>query len=244
MRRKEFLKKGLSGLGMAAIVPLVAACSKTTDVAADSTVNTTGSTNGNSASNCSITPTETEGPFPTHNPTNWIRKDIRSDRAGVVMDVNITIKNKNTNCAALADAMVDIWHCDADGSYSEYGGSGMQASNYTAVSFLRGRQTTDANGLAAFKTIFPGWYNGRAVHIHVHIFDKSGRSLLITQIAFSPTVCDAVFTNATSIYKNGKSKTSNAQDNVFSDGVTNELASVSGSVKDGYVLNHTIVVNG
>ncbi len=243
MRRKEFLRKGLSGLGMAAIAPLVA-CNKAADVSADSTVNTTGSTNGNSASNCNITPTETEGPFPTHSPTKWIRKDIRSDRAGVVMDVNIVIKNKNTNCSALADAMVDIWHCDADGSYSEYGGSGMQASNYSAVSFLRGRQTTDANGLAAFTTIFPGWYNGRAVHIHVHIFDKSGRSLLITQIAFSPIVCDAVFTTATTIYKNGKSTTSNTQDNVFSDGVSNELANVSGSVKDGYVLNHTIVVNG
>ena len=244
MQRNEFLTKGLSGLGMFAIVPLMSACSKTTDVTADSTVSTTGSTNGSSASNCSTTPSETEGPFPTHSPTSWVRKDIRSDRAGVVMNANITIKNKNTSCAALAGAMVDIWHCDADGSYSEYGGGGMQATNYTAVSFLRGRQTTDANGLAAFTTIFPGWYNGRAVHIHVHIYDKNGKSLLVTQIAFSPTVCDAVFTTATTIYKNGKSTTSNERDNVFSDGYATELASVSGSVKDGYVLDHTIVVNG
>ncbi len=244
MQRKEFLRRGLLGLGMFAIVPLVSACSKTTDIVADSTVSTTGSTNGSSASNCSVTPSETIGPFSTKNPTNWVRKDIRSDRSGVVMAANITIKNKNTSCAALAGAMVDIWHCDADGNYSEYGGSGMQATNYTAVSFLRGRQTTDANGLAAFTTIFPGWYNGRAVHIHVHIYDKSGKSLLVTQIAFSPAVCDAVFTTATTIYKNGKSTTTNERDNVFSDGFATELASVSGSVKDGYVLDHTIVVNG
>jgi protocatechuate 3,4-dioxygenase beta subunit len=244
MKRNEFLKKGLSGLGLFAIVPLVAACSKTTDVVADTTTSGIGSTNGSSASNCSITPTETEGPFPTHSPTAWVRKDIRSDRAGVVMATNITIKSHHTGCTALAGAIVDIWHCDAAGSYSEYGGGGMQATNYTAVSFLRGRQTTDANGLATFTTIFPGWYNGRAVHIHVHVYDKSGKSLLVTQIAFPANVCDAVFATATTMYKNGKSTTSNAQDNVFSDGVTTELASVSGSVKDGYVLDHTIVVNG
>jgi protocatechuate 3,4-dioxygenase beta subunit len=246
MQRKEFLRKGLSSLGMFAIVPLVAAaaCSTTTEVTADTTTSGTGSTNGSSASNCSTTPTETEGPFPTHTPASWVRKDITSGKMGVTMATNITIKNKNASCAALAGAIVDIWHCDADGNYSEYGGSGMQATNYTTVSFLRGRQTTDANGLAAFTTIFPGWYNGRAVHIHVHIYDKTGKSLLVTQIAFPANVCDALYTSATTIYKNGKSTTTNEKDNVFSDGFTTELATVSGSVKDGYVLDHTIVVNG
>jgi protocatechuate 3,4-dioxygenase beta subunit len=237
MQRKEFLQKGLSSLGFIAVTPLMSACLKTIDS------NTPASTNGNSAANCTVTPSETIGPFPTKNPTSWVRKDITSGRAGTPLAVNITIKNKNNNCTALEGALVDIWHCDADGNYSEYGGSGMQSTNYTAVSFLRGRQTTNANGLVAFATIFPGWYSGRAVHIHVHIYDKNGKSLLVTQIAFPVTVCDAVFTTATTIYKKGKADTTNEKDNVFSDGFANEMASVTGTVAAGYVLDHTIVVN-
>ncbi len=159
------------------------------------------------------------------------------------MTANLTIKNKNTSCGNLQGVIVDIWHCDADGNYSEYGGTGMQSTNYTAVSFLRGRQTTDTNGKVSFGTIFPGWYNGRAVHIHVHIYDANGKSLLVTQIAFPPAICDTVFTTATSFYKKGKADTTNERDNVFSDGFTTELGGLTGSVTDGYVLSHTIVVN-
>ena len=119
----------------------------------------------------------------------------------------------------------------------------MQSANFSNVHFLRGRQTTDADGLVKFTSIFPGWYSGRATHIHVHVYDSSGKSLLVTQIAFSESVCDHVFTNATNFYKNGTQDTSNERDNVFSDGYENELASISGSISDGYTLEHTIVVN-
>jgi len=237
MLRNEFLRKSL---GMIVLAPLVMSCAK--DPVGETTT-ADGSTNGNSASNCSVTAAETEGPFPTKSPGGLISNDIRSDRGGVVLVANITIKNKNSNCAAIAGAIVDIWHCDADGNYSEYGGTGMQATNYGSVHFLRGRQTTDANGLVSFTTIFPGWYSGRAVHIHVHIYDASGKSLLVTQIAFPAAVCDTVFTTATALYKRGKADTSNDRDNVFGDGYANELASLSGSVAGGYHLNHTIVVN-
>ncbi len=98
--------------------------------------------------------------------------------------LKITINNKNNSCAALAGAIVDNWHCDADGNYSEYGGSGMQSINYTSVHFLRGRQTTDASGVVTFNTIFPGWYGGRAPHIHVHVYSPDGASLMITQLPF------------------------------------------------------------
>ena len=60
----------------------------------------------------------------------------------------------------------------------------MQSTNYTNVHFLRGRQTTDANGQVTFTSIFPGWYNGRATHIHVHVYSANGTSLKVTQIAF------------------------------------------------------------
>jgi protocatechuate 3,4-dioxygenase beta subunit len=164
----------------------------------------------------------------------------------VPFSINIYIKNTKANCASLAGAIVDIWHCDKDGYYSEYGGTAMQSANFTSVHFLRGRQTTDANGLVQFKSIFPGWYSGRATHIHVHIYNASGTSLLVTQIAFPEGSGSAVaLVNASSAngYTKGLSGyTNNASDNVFSDSTANEMSTVTGSVADGFVLMHTINV--
>jgi protocatechuate 3,4-dioxygenase beta subunit len=227
MERKEFLKR----LGMGVIVPLIG-CSED-DVVPDTTVDGT----------CTVTPTETAGPFPTKNPASLQMVDITSDRKGVPLTVKITIQDKDNNCTSLEGATVDIWHCDKDGYYSEYGGTGMQSVNLTAYHFLRGRQVTDSSGLAGFTSIFPGWYSGRAPHIHVHIYDSSGNSLLVTQIAFPTSVCDVVYTTATEFYTKGTQDTSNASDNIFSDSLTNELASVTGNNTDGYVLTHTIVVS-
>jgi protocatechuate 3,4-dioxygenase beta subunit len=244
MERKEFLKKGFKSLGILAAMPILSSCTKGEVSATDDTnTSSTGSTNGSSSSDCTVTNAETAGPFPTKSPASYVLQDITSDRKGVALTCNITIKNKTTNCAALANAVVDIWHCDAEGNYSEYGGTGMQATNYTNVHFLRGRQTTGADGKVGFKTIFPGWYSGRATHIHVHIYNTAGKSLLVTQIAFPKAICDTVFSGATALYKKGLQDTTNEKDNVFGDGYTNELASVSGSIANGYVLDHTIVVS-
>ncbi|MCP9769042.1 intradiol ring-cleavage dioxygenase [Lacihabitans sp. LS3-19] len=245
MKREEFLKKSLSGLGMFSILPLMSACEKA-NISTDTTETTsdvTGSTNGSSASDCSVTNSETEGPFPIKDPASLVKADIAGDRSGVKLTVNLTIKNKNANCNAVENLLVDIWHCDAKGEYSEYGGTGMQSTNWTAAHWLRGRQTTDANGLADFTSIFPGWYSGRAPHIHVHIFTAAGKSLLVTQIAFPKTVCDTVYTTATDYKSHGTQNTTNEKDNVFSDGYANELCSISGNNTDGYILNHTIVVS-
>lgn len=244
MKRTEFLKRGFTSLlGVAALSPLMEACKNGTAVSPAAAE--TGSTNGNSASNCAVTPSETAGPFPTKVPANFVRKDIREDRAGIMMTMNLTIKNANASCAALAGALVDVWHCDKDGYYSEYGGTGMQATNFQNVDFLRGRQTTDASGLAAYTTIFPGWYSGRAPHIHVHVFSATGKSLLVTQIAFPFDICNTVYTTGQAFgYTKGAQNTTNERDGIFSDGYANELATVSGNNAAGYVLTHTIVVNG
>ena len=241
MERKHFLKNGLAALGLVAIAPLASSCKKDTDAIAD-TGSTSGSSSGTTSGTCTVSPTETAGPFPTKSPSSLVTNDIRSDRTGVPFTIKITINNKNNNCAALAGAIVDIWHCDKDGYYSEYGGTGMQSVNYTSVHFLRGRQTTDANGLVTFTSIFPGWYSGRAPHIHVHIYNASGTSLLVTQIAFPTDVCDTVYTTATQYYTRGKQDTANATDNVFSDSLASELATITGSVAQGYLLTHTITV--
>lgn len=222
------------GLG-SFILPLITACSEEQDPTAIVDSSTTGT--------CTTTPTETAGPFPTKDPSSLEMVDITSDRAGVPMTIKITIQNKNSSCAPLTGAIVDIWHCDKDGYYSEYGGTGMQSVNLTAYHFLRGRQVTDSNGLSAFRSIFPGWYSGRAPHIHVHIYDSNGKSLLVTQIAFPTDVCDTVYTTATQYYTKGKQDTSNPGDNIFSDSLASELSVVTGNITDGYMLTHTIVVN-
>jgi protocatechuate 3,4-dioxygenase beta subunit len=119
----------------------------------------------------------------------------------------------------------------------------MQTTNWTSVHWLRGRQTTDANGLVTFTSIFPGWYSGRAPHIHVHIYNASGKSLLVTQIAFDKTICDTVYTTAKDYLSKGKQDTTNASDNVFGDGFANELGSLNGNISEGYILTHNIVVS-
>ena len=225
MERKEFLKQlGMTGL----LMPLFVTCK---------------SDDPSKSGSCTVTDSETAGPFPTKSPSTLEMTDIRSDRTGVAFTIKITIQNKNNSCAALTDAIVDIWHCDKDGYYSEYGGSGMQTVDMTAVHFLRGRQITDSNGLVGFTSIFPGWYSGRAPHIHVHIYNSSGQSLLVTQIAFPTSVCDTVYTTATSFYTKGKQDTSNTSDSVFSDSLNNELGTVTGNITDGYLLTKTIIVS-
>ena len=239
MERKNFLKNSFTALGLVAVAPLMKACKKEDVSSSSTTTTTTGS------GSCTEAPTETEGPFPTKQPSSYVRSNIVDDRAGVPFTLNISIQNKNNSCAALANAIVDIWHCDKDGNYSEYGGTGMQSTNYTAVHFLRGRQVTDANGLVTFTSIFPGWYSGRATHIHVHIYNVSGTSLKVTQIAFPEGSSSAVtIVNTTSYSKGMSGYTSNANDNVFGDGYSAELATVTGSVSDGYTLTHTIAVAG
>ena len=242
MERKAFLRNGMAALGIAAIAPL-ASCKKED---ANSSTGTNGSNNNSNSGSCTEAPTETEGPFPTKVPSSYVRSNIVDDRTGVPLTVNIAIQNKNSSCAALANAIVDIWHCDKDGYYSEYGGTGMQSVNYTSVHFLRGRQVTDSNGQVTFTTIFPGWYSGRATHIHVHIYNASGTSLKVTQIAFPEGSSSAVVlvnTTGSGYSKGMNGYTYNANDNIFSDDSSGiELSSVSGSVSGGYSLTHTIVV--
>lgn len=231
MERKNFLKSLFVGALSAPVV--LASCG--TDEADAVTPDTTGATGGTTSGNCAVAPTETEGPFPTKVPSSYVRSDITDGRTGHKLTARITILNSNSSCAALAGALVDIWHCDAAGNYSEYGGTGMQSTNYQAVHFLRGRQTTDANGLVTFTSIFPGWYSGRATHIHVHVYSANGTSLKVTQIAFPEGTGSAVA--AVNGYTKGLSGyTTNATDNVFSDGVSLELATVTGSTAAGFEL--------
>jgi len=244
MNRKGFLKSlGLAGV-TAIAAPILIHCASDDDTSSSSSSSSSGSSSGSSSSGCSVTNSETEGPFPTKTPSSLVQSNIVSDRTGVPLTITLLIQNINAACASLQGAFVDIWHCDREGNYSEYGGTGMQSANYTTVHFLRGRQTTDASGKVAFTSVFPGWYNGRATHIHVHVYSSTGQSLLVTQIAFPEGTDSAVVqVGASTGYKGMSGYTYNSNDNVFSDGTSNEMSSISGSVSGGFALTHTIKVS-
>ena len=156
---------------------------------------------------------------------------------------NLIIENKNNNCLPLSNVLVDVWHCDKDGNYSEYGGTQMQQADYTSVHFLRGRQTTNAKGEVSFISIYPGWYQGRAPHVHVEVLSSSGSSLLVTQIAFPESTSSTVY-SSTNYAAHGQADTSNTRDNVFADSLASEMAVLTGNLTDGYTLTKTITVNG
>jgi len=234
--RRELLATLGAGFGAA-----LSACASSSPTAA-STVTNTGTTGG-TGSSCAITPSETEGPYPDktgmlNNPA-FFRRDVTEGRPGLPVTLTLTIVNVNSGCSPVSNASVEIWQCDASGNYSEYSQPGYDGTGKT---FLRGLQTSDANGQVTFTTIYPGWYAGRATHIHVEVF--RGSSLVkTTQIAFPEDVTRAVY--ATGVYASkGQSSTTNSGDNVFSDGTQYEMAALSGDTTSGYTATLTIGISG
>ncbi|MBB6130825.1 dioxygenase family protein [Mucilaginibacter lappiensis] len=237
MDRKKFLKNGLLGLGSIVALPaVVTSCSKGNNGSPNAPVNG----GGNNSNDCAVSPAETVGPFPIRTPAQYVRASIIGDRAGIALLMTLTIHDQSNGCMPLSGVWVDVWQCDKDGNYSQYGGNQLQTANYTNQNFLRGRQTTNANGEVSFISIFPGWYPGRAPHIHVEVLTTDGTSLLVTQIAFPVSVYSAVY--ATGGY-NGAPDRSNTQDSIFADSLGGNMAdSVAGNIVDGYTLSKTITV--
>src|SRR5207244_3104079 len=129
------------------------------------------------------------------------------------------------------NAIVDIWHADATGNYSGFGST---TSNRT---FLRGTQVTDANGNAGFMTIYPGWYQGRATHIHLKVH-VGGDAVHTGQLFFDEAVNQAVY--ALSPYNtHGGSRTLNSQDRIYSSGGAQSLATLTREVL-GYLGRATL----
>ncbi len=180
---------------------------------------------------CAVTPTETVGPYPSL--TDLFRSDIRETKSGTALNLTIKVVNTNASCGPVTGANVEIWQCDAAGNYSQYG-------SQTAQTYLRGIQTTNASGEVAFTTIYPGWYQGRATHIHVEV-STAGASRKVTQIAFPESVSNTVYANG--VYASrGSNPTTNARDNVFSDGYASELITPSGDPAGGYAATFQVGV--
>lgn len=120
------------------------------------------------AATCTPTSASTEGPYYV---ASKVRKNIIDKQPGT--RTNLTISVVDANCKPIPDARVDIWHANAAGKYSAVDGN--------TQNFLRGSQVTNAQGQATFVTIFPGWYPGRVMHIHVKVL-KDGDEVLTSQL--------------------------------------------------------------
>ncbi len=133
---------------------------------------------------CVLTPEQTEGPY--YVPGAPVRRNVTEGKPGVALTLRLSVVNVST-CKPIKGASVEIWHCDASGVYSGTAQQGTEGDR-----FLRGVQRTDAKGLAIFRTIYPGWYQGRTVHVHtkVHV---AGNVVHTGQLYFADSVTDSVY---------------------------------------------------
>lgn len=245
MERKNFLKTFAL---MAAAGPMIIdGCKKESiTTSGTSTASTTATGNSSSTGSCIVTPTETEGPYPyvggeITNPLK--RSDVIDGQTGVSLGITFVVVNTNDNCNVVSDARVDIWHCNKDGYYSGYANQPglLGTKSYVGQTWLRGYQLSDSAGLASFSTIYPGWYGGRATHIHIEVYINNVLKKT-SQITFSETISDTVYTS-TLYAAHGLNPTRNASDSVFGNSATdlaNETVSLAGSVANGYTGTYTI----
>ncbi len=244
--RRQLLK-WMGGAGVAAIVAgcLDGSSSESGDDATDDS-----SSDDTSGGSCSEIPEETAGPYPgdgSNGPnvlttTGVVRSDITTSfgglsgtAAGIPLTVKLKLVDSSNSCQTLEGYVIYLWHCDNQGRYSLY------SSGVTDQNYLRGVQEVDADGYVTFTTIFPACYDGRWPHIHFEIYPSldqataADNKIATSQLALPASACDEVY--ATSGYNSSTasfSRVSLATDNVFSDGSSQQLATVTGSTSAGY----------
>lgn len=229
MNRKDFLK----GIGLASastLLPTNNALARTAEIVLPPNACPT------------LIPTETEGPFPldlTEN-TTFFRKVANETKTGVALNLKLRIVGA-ANCLPMKNVRVNIWHCDKDGIYSGYA----NAMNPGTIgsTYCRAYQFTDNNGVAAFTTIFPGWYNGRIAHIHFKVTVSTAYGA-VSQLTFPIPEKNALYTANPNFYTRGADPMTVAADNVFSDGVAFQLSTLTKNTDGSYDAFLEVTVNG
>lgn len=189
---------------------------------------------------CVVVPELTEGPY--YVDVELERSDIRTNTAdgvaaeGAPLTIEWLVSQADGSaCMPMEGAIVDVWHCDALGVYSDVQGN--------TGNFLRGFQRTDANGTATFQTIYPGWYQGRAVHIHFKIRtdpDEGAGFEFTSQLFFDDDLSRSVF--STGVYaQKGAQDMPNAQDGIYNQSGGATLLSVTKEA-DAYKASFPIAV--
>ena len=192
---------------------------------------------------CVVRPEQTAGPYFVDQKLN--RSDIRSDpgsgvlKEGTPLHLVLAVSGlREGGCAPLAGAHVDVWHCDALGVYS-----GVEDPGFSTVgqSFLRGYQLTDDVGEARFRTIYPGWYPGRTVHIHFKIRTDPGAAQgleFTSQLYFNDGLTSRVHSRMPYAAK-GEQRDRNSDDRIFARG-GDQLLLAPRTVGDGYVARFDV----
>ena len=183
------------------------------------------------AVSCVLTPEQTEGPY--YIAGEKLRRNITEGRPGVPLLLRLRVVDAST-CRPIKGAAVDIWHADALGAYSGFGGGSGSRT------FMRGIQRTDKTGLARFRSVYPGWYQGRTVHIHVKVH-VAGNVVHTGQLYFPDSLTDRVFRRKP-YSRRGKRTTRNANDFVFAQGGRRSLLRLR-KAGSAYVGSITMGVN-
>ncbi|WP_406334555.1 intradiol ring-cleavage dioxygenase [Streptomyces sp. NBC_00203] len=180
------------------------------------------------AAACVLTTEQTEGPY--YLDLETVRKNITEGKAGVPLTLRVTVIDSAT-CSPLPNTAVDIWHCDALGIYSGYVAGGSTPD----TTFLRGVQLTDSAGVAEFTTVYPGWYVGRALHIHIKTHAggtvsggvyRGGHVSHTGQLYFPETYNSRVA--ALAPYRsNTATRTLNARDGIYRNGGSSTLLTIT-----------------
>ena len=191
----------LGGVGLALVVPGCADDDSPESAGGTTTATGTTTTAATTSPDCVLTPELTEGPY--YLDLDLMRSDITEGRPGLGYDLTVKVVDADS-CEAIEDAIVDVWHCDAEGVYSGVDGDG--------GTFLRGIQVADGTGTATFRTIFPGWYSGRAVHIHLKVIQ--GGQTWTGQLFFDDATLDRVY-GMEPYSARGPADVSNASDGIF-----------------------------
>lgn len=171
---------------------------------------------------CVLTPEQTEGPF--YLDGEKTRRDVREGRPGAKLTLKTTVVDAST-CTPIRGAIVDIWHCDAGGTYSGVNGN--------SGTFLRGLQPANAAGVATFITLFPGWYDGRTTHIHVNV--HLGGNVVHTGQLYFPEAAVTAVSKRAPYNRRGTPSTHNADDAIYRNGGSNSLMHLTGNPLRGYI---------
>ena len=192
---------------------------------------------------CVVRPEQTEGPFFVEERLE--RSDLRPEsptgdlKPGVLLALTFRVFGIGESCAPLEGAVIDVWHCDAQGDYS---GVSDRTQSFDTVeqTWLRGFQRTAADGVARFTTVYPGWYLGRAVHIHFKV--RTGVTAddyeFTSQLYFDDALSDRVF-EAAAYGREGFRDTLNANDFIFAGG-GNSLLLEPTETAEGYAASFDI----
>ncbi|MEU9671723.1 intradiol ring-cleavage dioxygenase [Streptomyces bobili] len=197
---------------------------------------------------CTLTKELTEGPY--YLDGQFVRADITDGKAGIPLKLALTVVDAGT-CEPLADALVELWHSDALGEYSGFVGRNGHDGPDNGT-FLRGGVLTDSSGVAALTTVYPGWYRGRCIHIHVKVHTNvtptsdghftGGQEIHTGQLFFDETVTDSV-ARVTPYSTNSVTRTTLAQDSIYDEGgATSGLLNLTGTTSTGYTGTLTLGV--